>query len=80
MGGSIAPDRGGVCLVLTKQWCVMRHEQIKLRILIAQVMDKLDKKLTILAAHLSDQLEERQRQWRLWLQRSSSLTRHLLTL
>ena len=77
VGGSITPDRGGVCLLLTEQWRVMRYEQLQPRILIAEVMDKLDQKLVILAAHFSEQVEERQR---LLLQRSSSLTGHLLTL
>ena len=58
----------------------MRYEQIRPRMLIAEVVDKSNQKLTLQVAHLSDQVEERKRQWRMLLQRSSSVTRHILTL
>ena len=43
-------------------------------------MDKSNRKLTVLAAHFSDQVEERQSQWRLLLKRASTLQGNLLTL
>ena len=57
----------------------MRYEQIRPRMLIAEVVDKSNQKLTLQVAHLSDQVEERKGQWRMLLQQSSSVTRHILT-
>ena len=37
----------GVTLILSKQWCVLRYNQLKPRELIAEVMDKSDQRLTI---------------------------------
>ena len=55
--GTITAGRGGVTLILFKQWRVMCYEQLRPRILIAEVMDKLDQRLTVLAAHFSEQAE-----------------------
>ena len=58
----------------------MCYEPLQPRIRIVEVMEKFDQKLTILAAHFSDQANERQRQWRLVLQRATSFKGHFLTL
>ena len=80
VGGTITAYRGGMTLILSKQWCVMRYEQLEACILIVGVMDKSEQRLTVLAAHLSDFAEERQQQWRPLPQRSSSFRGHLFTL
>ena len=58
--GTITADRGGMTRILSKQCRVTRYEQLPPRILIAEVMDKSDHRLAVLAAHFSDQAKERQ--------------------
>ena len=63
VGGMVARGRGGVCVLLSQHWGVMHSEHIQPRILVAKTMYKLDLKPTVLAAHFSDQVDERLVQW-----------------